>query len=137
MTEAHRITYDLMPPLTYLIMYAILSGFAVTFVYGFYRRLRIYFRGSVPPKFDQIQDRVVRAIVNAFAQRKVVKKTYPAIMHLLIYSGIIVLLIGTTLVMLDSDFWQPLFHQQFSEPFCSGIMKELIPPTPRYGPPLS
>ena len=113
MTEPHRITYDLMPPLTYLFMYAIMSGFAAAFVYGFYRRLRVYFRGSALPRFDHIQDRVVRAIVNAFAQRKVVKKTYPGIMHLLIYSGIIVLFIGTTLVMTDNDFWQPLFHHQF------------------------
>ena len=113
MTELHRITYDLMPALTYLIMYAILSGFVAAFIYGFYRRLRIYFRGSSPPTFDNIQERVGRALVNAFAQRKVVKKTFPGVMHILIYSGIIVLFIGTTLVMADNDFWQPLFHQQF------------------------
>jgi Fe-S oxidoreductase/nitrate reductase gamma subunit len=33
-------------------------------------------------------------------------------MHILIYSGIIVLLIGTTLVMIDSDLWVPLFKHQ-------------------------
>jgi Fe-S oxidoreductase/nitrate reductase gamma subunit len=102
-----------MPPLTYLIMYVILSGFAAAFIYGFYRKLRVYFRGSNPPTFDNIQERVGRAIVNAFGQRKVVKKAFPGAMHLLIYSGIIVLFIGTTLVMADNDFWQPLFHQQF------------------------
>jgi Fe-S oxidoreductase/nitrate reductase gamma subunit len=101
-----------MPVFTALIMYIVLSGFAAVFLYGSYRRLRVYFRGSPPPRFDHIKTRVFRAIADAFAQRKVLKKTYPGLMHLLIYSGIIVLFIGTTLVMLDLDFWETLFHQQ-------------------------
>jgi Fe-S oxidoreductase/nitrate reductase gamma subunit len=93
-------------------MYTVLSGFAVAFLYGIYRRLRLYFRGSPPPHFDRILERVRRALTNAFAQRKVLKKSYPGLMHLLIYSGIIVLFIGTTLVLLDFDVWETLFHQQ-------------------------
>ena len=112
MLEPHRITYDLMPALTYLFMYAVVSGFAVVFLYGVYRRLRVYFKGSTPTGFDHVPQRVFRAVLNVFAQRKVVKKTYPGLMHILIYSGIIVLFIGTTLVMIDSDLWVPLFHQQ-------------------------
>jgi Fe-S oxidoreductase/nitrate reductase gamma subunit len=101
-----------MPALTYLYMYVILSGFGVVFLYGVYRRVRIYLKGSTPTSLDHIPQRVFRAVLNVFAQRKVVKKTYPGLMHILIYSGIIVLLIGTTLVMIDSDFWVPLFHRQ-------------------------
>jgi len=101
-----------MPALTALIMYIVLSGFAAAFLYGIYRRLRVYFRGSPPPRFDHIKARVFRAIRNAFAQRKVLKKTYPGLMHLLIYSGIIALFIGTTLVLLDFDIWETFFHQQ-------------------------
>ena len=112
MTEPHRITYDLLPPLTYLVMYAVLSGFALAFLYGFYRRVRIYFKGAHPPKLDHVPERIFRTITNVFAQRKVAKKRYPGLMHVLIYSGIIVLFIGTTLVMIDSDLWVPLFHKQ-------------------------
>ena len=112
MTEPHRITYDLLPPLTYLVMYAVVSGFALAFLYGFYRRVRIYFKGAPPPKLDHVPERIFRTITNVFAQRKVAKKRYPGLMHVLIYSGIIVLFIGTTLVMIDSDLWVPLFHQQ-------------------------
>jgi len=101
-----------MPTLTYLFMYAILSGFAVVFLYGVYRRFRVYLKGSTPTALDHIPQRVFRALRNAFAQRKVLKKSYPGVMHILIYSGIIVLLIGTTLVMIDNDFWLPLFHRQ-------------------------
>jgi Fe-S oxidoreductase/nitrate reductase gamma subunit len=93
-------------------MYVVLSGFAAVFLYGLYRRVRIYFKGCGPPKFDRIQERVFRTIANVFVQRKVVKKIYPGLMHILIYSGIFVLFIGTTLVMIDNDFWVPLFHQQ-------------------------
>ena len=112
MTEPHRITYDLLPPLTSLIMYMVLSGFALVFLVGLYRRLRVYFKGSPPPKFDHIPERIWRTITNVFAQRKVTRKPYPGLMHLLIYSGIIVLFIGTTLIMIDSDIWVPLFHHQ-------------------------
>ena len=112
MTEPHRVAYDLLPPLTYLFMYAVLSGFALVFLYGFYRRIRVYVKGSSPPALGYVRQRVVRTVKNVFAQRKVAKKAYPAVMHLLIYSGIIVLFIGTTLVMIDSDIWAPLFHRQ-------------------------
>jgi Fe-S oxidoreductase/nitrate reductase gamma subunit len=112
LTEPHRITYDLMPVLTAFFMYVILSGFAAAFLYGVYRRLRIYFRGSPPPRFEHMKNRILRAFGNAFAQRRVVKKTYPGTMHLLIYSGIIVLLIGTTFVFLDNDIWETFFHYQ-------------------------
>lgn len=113
MIEPHRITYDLMPPLTALIMYIVLSGFAAVFLYGIYRRLRIYLWGSGPLQFDYIADRIRRSVVNAFGQKKVVRKRFPGLMHLFIYSGIIVLFIGTILVALNVDFWEPVFHQEF------------------------
>ena len=113
MTEPHRITYDLMPALTALIMYVVLSGFAAVLVYGIYRRLRLCLRGNPAPQFDHLATRIRRAIVNAFAQRKVLRKPYPGLMHLLIYSGTVVLFIGTTLVMLNVDVWKVLFHQEF------------------------
>lgn len=113
MTDPHRITYDLMPALTAIIMYVVLSGFAAVFLYGAYRRLRIYLRGTPPLRFDQLTFRIRRSIVNAFAQKKVLRKRSPGLMHLLIYSGIIVLFIGTTLVALNVDFWEVIFHQEF------------------------
>ena len=51
--------------------------------------------------------------MNVLAQRKVMKKKYPGLMHLLIYLGFIVLFIGTLLVFLDYDIWTTFFHQQF------------------------
>jgi Fe-S oxidoreductase/nitrate reductase gamma subunit len=108
----HRINYDLMPAFTALFMYSILTLFAAVFLYGVYRRLRIYFKGTPPPRFDHFKKRAVKAIVNAFLQRRVLKKKYPGIMHLLIYSGIVILLIGTTLVFIDSDIWETLLHSQ-------------------------
>jgi Fe-S oxidoreductase/nitrate reductase gamma subunit len=111
-TEPHRITYDLMPALTPLIMYILVAGFSVVFLYGVYRRIRLYFRGVTRLELRQLGTRVQRALFNAFAQRKVMKKQYPGFMHLLIYLGFLVLLIGTTLVLLDFDIWQTVFHQQ-------------------------
>jgi Fe-S oxidoreductase/nitrate reductase gamma subunit len=109
---AHRVNYDLMPSITALMMYSILTVFAVVFLYGVFRRLRIYFRGSSPPSLDHLKERALNAITNVFMQRKVLKKKYPGIMHLFIYCGTIVLLIGTTLVFLDSDLWETFLHSQ-------------------------
>jgi Fe-S oxidoreductase/nitrate reductase gamma subunit len=111
-TEPHRLTYDLMPPLTALVMYVVLSGFAAAFFYGIYRRFKMYFQGVTLTDFAESRERIQQALVNSFAQRKVMKKPYPGLTHILIYSGIIVLLIGTSLVLLDFDVWQTLFHQQ-------------------------
>lgn len=102
-----------MPAVTALIMYMIASGSAAVFLYGVYRRLRIYLRGSPPVRFDHLSERIRRSIVNAFTQKKVLRKRFPGVMHLLIYSGIIVLFIGTTLVALNVDFWEVVFHQEF------------------------
>lgn len=93
-------------------MYAVLSGFVAIFLYGICKRFKLYFKGGGPPAIDHFKERAVRATVNAFAQRRVLKKPYPGLSHLLIYSGIIVLLVGTTLVFLDNDIWQTLFHTQ-------------------------
>ena len=101
-----------MPAFTPLLMYSILTVFAAVFLFGVYRRLRIYFKGAPPPKFDRLKERALKAIANAFMQRKVLRKKYPGTMHLLIYSGIIVLLIGTTLVFLDSDIWETILHSK-------------------------
>ena len=101
-----------MPALTSLVMYLILSGFAVVFLYGVYRRFRLYVgRGSLV-SVGSVSKRTRRAVVNTFAQRKVLKKSYPGTMHLLIYSGMITLFIGTTLVFLDFDIWKPFFQHQ-------------------------
>lgn len=113
MSEAHRITYDLMPALTPLIMYIVLSGFSAVFLYGVYRRLRLYLRGTPPLEFGHLPDRILRVIVNVFAQRKVLRKRYPGLSHLLIYSGMGVLFIGTTLVALNVDFWKVIYNQEF------------------------
>jgi len=112
LVEPHRMTYDLMPVFTALFMYIVVSGFAVVFLYGIYRRLRIYFKGSPPPSFDHLKERLVKSIINAFMQRKVLKKKYPGAMHLLIYSGIFVLFIGTLLVFLDFDLFETFFGFQ-------------------------
>ena len=112
LAQPHRIMYDLMPALTPLIMYIVLSGFAAIFVYGVYRRFRMYFRGVTRFQLNGIGGRVERVFVNVFAQRKIVKKQYPGLMHSFIYLGFLVLLIGTSLVMLDFDIWTTFFHQQ-------------------------
>jgi len=111
--DPSRITYDLMPALTPLIMYGVLSVFAVIFLFGVYMRLRVYFKGTPAPKLELSIGRIARTLTDAFAQRKVLKKPYAGAMHLLLYSGMVVLFIGTTLVALNVDVWEVLFGREF------------------------
>ena len=102
-----------MPALTALILYGVLTVFAVIFLFGVYRRLKLYFRGTPNPRLELSARRITRSLANAFAQRKVLRKPYAGIMHLLLYSGMVVLFIGTTLVALNVDVLEALFGRKF------------------------
>lgn len=115
MVEPRRLTYDLLPPDTAVLMYSILAIFALVMLYGVYRRYRFWAKGGARPPFDHPGIRLRKMIVYAFGQRKVVKQAFPALMHFLIYSGIVVLFIGTMLVFLDYDFYYTFFSRQFLE----------------------
>jgi Fe-S oxidoreductase/nitrate reductase gamma subunit len=94
-------------------MYAVMTIFVVVLVYGFYRHWRLWTYGDAKPPLDNLRLRLGRMLAYAFGQRKVVKRALPGLMHFLIYSGIVVLFIGTTLVFLDYDFYFTFFNQQF------------------------
>ncbi|MDW7978196.1 MAG: respiratory nitrate reductase subunit gamma [Candidatus Caldarchaeum sp.] len=101
--EPVRETYGMMPPGTDIMMYLVLAPFAALFVYGvFYRvrRLGVVNTGEV---FKGLFAGVGYLVKFGLLQRKVVSERLAGLMHLLIYSGIIALFIGTTLVFLDHD----------------------------------
>lgn len=112
MVEPHRIPYDLMPAITATLMYVVLIFFAIALFYGVYRRFRVWRAGKPEGVWDNVWVRLGRLVKNALGQRKVVKRTYPGVMHLLIYAGMVTLFIGTTIVFFDIDIFIAFFRTQ-------------------------
>ena len=83
------------------------------FVWKFYQRYRLWKVGRDGKKVDQIALRWKLMIQYALGQGRVIKERYPGVMHLLIYSGFIVLFIGTLLIFIQIDLTKPLFSLEF------------------------
>lgn len=101
-----------MPDGTALIMYSLVIIYGVIFIWGAYRRFKSY--GMEHPLRELIS--VVRTryddlVSDSLLQRRVVRARKAGLMHLAIYLGAGILLIGTLLVGLDYDILQPFTHQ--------------------------
>jgi len=98
-----RETYGMMPPGTDFLMYLVLLPFAVLFIFGVVYRIRKLGVASLSETVSEIVKGLNYMVVYGFGQRKVVKEKAAGLMHVLIYSGIIALFIGTALVFIDYD----------------------------------
>ncbi|MCS7138168.1 MAG: (Fe-S)-binding protein, partial [Candidatus Caldarchaeum sp.] len=101
--EPIRETYALMPEGTDFLMYLVLLPFALVFVYGVVSRLRGIGVRNLGELLSNVFSGLSHMARYGLLQRKVVAERLAGAMHLLIYSGIIALFIGTTLVFVDYD----------------------------------
>ncbi|MCS6785380.1 MAG: hypothetical protein NZ581_09355, partial [Candidatus Caldarchaeum sp.] len=101
--EPIRETYALMPEGTDFLMYLVLLPFALVFVYGVVSRLRGIGVRNLGELLSNVFSGLSHMARYGLLQRKVVAEKLAGAMHLLIYSGIIALFIGTTLVFVDYD----------------------------------
>jgi len=95
------------------LVYAAFAVAVIVFAWGFYRRYRLYRLGQPENRFDQIGKRLWSVIKNGVAQISVMKDRFPGSMHVAIYSGMVVLTIGTFLVLLQADFSLKILYGQF------------------------
>lgn len=94
-------------------MYVFLLITLIIFFWKFYQRYRLWSIGKPDQRLDHIGQRIMLVLKYAFAQWRVIKKKYAGTMHLFIYSGFIILFIGTLLVLLQADIINPLFSRMF------------------------
>jgi len=66
-------------------------------VYAFYDRIRLWRKGTAANRTDRVGERIKGVIQYVFGQWRVLKETYPGLMHLLIFWGFVLLLIGAAL----------------------------------------
>ncbi len=94
-------------------MYVLFLVAVVFFVWKFYRRYKLWKIGGEDRRLDQIPRRLKLVLKYALGQGRVIKKRYPGLMHLLFYSGFIILFIGTLLIFLQVDITEPIFSWKF------------------------
>lgn len=94
-------------------MYALLVPTAAVAGYGFYWRIRPWFRGQPAVRFDRPLDRLVRLFRHAVLHERILRERFAGIFHLMIFWGFFVLTVATTVVMLDHDFRLPIMRGAF------------------------
>ncbi|MDW7679754.1 MAG: heterodisulfide reductase-related iron-sulfur binding cluster, partial [bacterium] len=83
----------------------------IVFVYGFYRRIRIWKLGKSQQITGSFGQRLKLLLIFAFGHARILKEKYPGIMHALIFIGFAILFLGTVTVSFDYDIWHLLLGQ--------------------------
>lgn len=97
-----------------LIPMYLLAIFAIgVLVKGFYGRIKIYRQGLPLERDDQRARRVGLMLQNVLLQKKVSRVVWPGLLHGLFFWGFGLLLIGTTLIVIQADFTDLLFDVKF------------------------
>ncbi|MEJ2537945.1 MAG: respiratory nitrate reductase subunit gamma, partial [Calditrichia bacterium] len=94
-------------------MYILFLIVVIIFGWRFYQRYKLWKLGKPDRRLDQIGLRLKLAFQYALGQGRVIKKKYPGLMHLIIYTGFIILTIGTILIFIGVDFTRPIFSWTF------------------------
>ena len=82
-------------------------------VYGFRQRIAVYRQGLPLDRTDHLGERVVEMLKDVLLQKKVIHVVWPGLLHGLFFWGFFLLLIGTTLIVIQADFTDLLFDIKF------------------------
>jgi nitrate reductase gamma subunit/ferredoxin len=88
-------------------MFLIALGF---FIYGFYRRYRLWRLGQPENRWPGLGKGIKDLIIYGLGQKRIFKEGYPGIMHAMIFWGFLVLVFATTIVALQADFGLNIFQ---------------------------
>ena len=94
-------------------MYILFIIAMIIFGWKFSQHIKLWKIGKPTEKLDNYWLRLKLMFRYAFGQVGVLRKKYSGIMHVLIYSGFVILFIGTLLILIEVDFTKPLFSLTF------------------------
>ena len=77
------------------------------------QRLQLYRQGLPLARTDTPGSRMVAMLADVLMQRKVVRVLMPGLLHALFFWGFLLLLLGTTLIVVQADFTDPLLGVRF------------------------
>lgn len=87
----------------------------IVFVYGVYRRVRLWRQGQPEKRTDHLGSRLLSVLTQAIGQVRLAQEPYAGIMHLTIFWGMAALLLGTILATIDWDITRLFWGFQFLE----------------------
>jgi Fe-S oxidoreductase/nitrate reductase gamma subunit len=94
-------------------MYIFFAITCLVFLYGVYRRWKVYRLGKPLDRLHQFIRRAIRYLERSFAQLRVILVRAPGLVHAFLFWGMVILFIATSIITLQVDFTQPLFHWTF------------------------
>ena len=93
------------------LLYPIMVLTIAIFAYGFYRRIKHWKLGQQEKLSGSVGQRIKSLLIYAIGQGRILKEKYPALMHVLIFVGIVLLFFGTVTESFEHYIWQLLFGQ--------------------------
>jgi len=99
--------------LTLVPMYLLAIAAVTMLVKGFLKRIAVYKQGQPLDRTDNLGGRIGEMVQNVLLQKKVTRVAWPGIFHGLFFWGFFLLLIGTTLIVIQADFTDLLFDYVF------------------------
>ncbi|MFQ5892200.1 MAG: respiratory nitrate reductase subunit gamma, partial [Candidatus Methanofastidiosia archaeon] len=115
-TMSDDVTREIFWNIKKLIEYGHFIGFIVItllILYGLYRRSKMWRKGRSEMRFDMLSRRFMDLILHGVIQKKLFRNKYTGIMHMLMFSGFVVLMIGTAIVTLESETPLHFFYGKF------------------------
>ena len=106
--EVTRHVYWNVPLVFKILVYVGGLGAIALAAWAVYKRVQLWKKGKEENRKDNLKDRVVFAAKSVFLHTRILKDRYPGIMHLAIFWGFLVLLVGTIIVAIESDV--PFVH---------------------------
>ena len=83
------------------------------FVFGLIKRIRLWKIGKQENRLDHLSKRIGSVLSYGFLHKRILKEPYPGIMHLFIFWGFLLLLIGTLLIFFQEDFTKLILDKVF------------------------
>ena len=98
-----RTNFNFLPDWTLLAIYAVTGVALLVAAFGLWDRWRIWKQGPAGSTGASLWLHLQRLLVIAVFQKKVARRRYAGVMHILLYTGFIALAIGTTIVAVNTD----------------------------------
>lgn len=81
--------------------------------WALYRRVRLWQQGRPENRFEDLGRRLKAMLLHGLGQKKTLREGAPGLLHFLMYSGFIVLFIGTLMIAVQEDLGIEFLHGPF------------------------
>ncbi|RLB06563.1 MAG: iron-sulfur-binding reductase [Deltaproteobacteria bacterium] len=96
-----------------VVVYVLAAIPVLIFAYTLYERICLWRMGGQERRFDRLGARVRSLITFALGHARILRDSYPGIMHLFIFWGFAVLFLGTLTIFLQEDITLPIWGKAF------------------------